>query len=75
MKKLSLLLSALAMIVLISCKEKEEEQINEATPTETTPQATEKESTKIKVSTDGVEYSDDKTNIEVSKDGAEITKD
>jgi hypothetical protein len=34
----------------------------------------EDEGTKIKVSSDGVEYSDGKTEVEVSKDGAEAKK-
>jgi len=47
MKKLSLLLGALTMVVLVSCKEKEEEPI-EAAPVEVAPEATENEGTKIK---------------------------
>jgi hypothetical protein len=74
MKKLSLLLGALTMVVLVSCKEKEEEPI-EVAPVEVAPEATENEGTKIKVNADGVEYSDGNTEIEVSKDGGEVKKD
>lgn len=74
MKK-SILMLGVAFLSIISCNEKKEEKAIENQPIETNTQTTDKESTKIKVSRDGVEYTDDKTKIEVSKDGAEITKD
>lgn len=79
MKKLSLLMSAFTLLLFVSCKEEpKEEPMNEVTTEQTssdsTVAATEEESTKIKVSSDGVEYSDGKTEVEVSTDGAEAKK-
>ena len=78
MKKLSLLVSAFTLLLFVSCKEEaKEEPMNEVateqTPSDSTAAATE-ESTKIKVSSDGVEYSDGNTEVEVSTDGAEAKK-
>ncbi len=82
MKKLSLLLCALAMTAIVSCKENEEAPVEEATSTEIQVEAPapaesndESEGTKINVGSDGVKYSDDKTEIEVSKDGGKVKKD
>jgi hypothetical protein len=81
MKKLSLTVSALVIMFFVSCKEEPQEPtVNEITIEQTTIDSTvvapeEEEGTKIKVNSDGVEYSDDKTEVEVSKDGAEVKKD
>lgn len=80
MKKLNLAVSALAIMFLVSCKEEQKEPtVNEITIEQTTIDSTtiapEEEGTKIKVNSDGVEYSDGKTEVEVSKDGAEVKKD
>ena len=83
MKKLSLAVSALSIMFFVSCKEEPKEPVvNEITIEQTTIDSTttapaevkEDEGTKIKVSSDGVEYSDGKTEVEVSKDGAEAKK-
>lgn len=79
MKKLSLAVSALAILFFVSCKEEVKEQpVNEITIEQTTVDSTaaapEEEGTKIKVNSDGVEYSDGKTEVEVSKDGVEAKK-
>jgi len=81
MKKLSLAVSALAILFFVSCKEEVKEQpVNEITIEQTTVDSTaaapeeEEEGTKIKVNSDGVKYSDGKTEVEVSKDGAEAKK-
>jgi hypothetical protein len=83
MKKLSLAVSTLAILFFVSCKEEPKEPVvNEITieqtkidSTTTDPaEAKEDEGTKIKLSSDGVEYSDGKTEVEVSKDGAEAKK-
>ena len=80
MKKLNLAVSALAILFFISCKEEAKEQpVNEITIEQTTVDSTvvapeEEEGTKIKVNSDGVEYSDGKTEVEVSKDGVEAKK-
>ena len=76
MKKLSLLVSAFTLLLFISCKEEAKEEPMNEVATEQTPSdstATE-EGTKIKVSSDGVEYSDGNTEVEVSTDGAEGKK-
>jgi hypothetical protein len=81
MKKLSLAVSALAIMFFVSCKEEPQEPtVNEITIEQTTVDSTtvapeEEDGTKIKVNSDGVEYSDDKTEVEVTKDGAEVKKD
>ena len=79
MKKLSLAVSALAIMFFVSCKEEQKEPVvNEITIEQTTVDSTtiapEEEGTKIKVNSDGVEYSDGKTEVEVTKDGAEVKK-
>jgi hypothetical protein len=81
MKKLSLAASALVILFFVSCKEEPKEPVvNEITIEQTSIDTTtaapkeEEEGTKIKVNSDGVEYSDGKTEVEVSKDGAEAKK-
>ena len=81
MKKLSLAITALSIMFFVSCKEEQTEPttVNETTINQTvvdsTTTAPEEEGTKIKVNSDGVEYSDGKTEVEVSKDGGEVKKD
>ena len=75
-----MLLVVLSSVVLFSCNEKKEEQIPVEPTIETapepvaTPESKEENGTSIKVSSDGFEYSDDKTKVEVSKDGGEVKK-
>ena len=81
MKKLNLAVSALAIMFFVSCKEEQTEPttVNETTINQTvvdsTTTAPEEEGTKIKVNSDGVEYSDGNTEVEVNKDGGEVKKD
>ena len=76
MKKLSLLVSAFTLLLFVSCKEEAKEEPMNEVATEQTPSdsTAAEEGTKIKVSSDGVEYSDGNTEVEVSTDGAEAKK-
>ena len=81
MKKLSLAITAFTMLFFISCKEEAKEPVvNEITIEQPAADSTavapakEEEGTKLKVNSEGVEYSDGKTSVEVSKDGAEASK-
>jgi len=80
MKKLSLM-GLFALMVLAACNEKKETPMPEAetvetpvatpaevAPAEPTPAAKEEKGTTIKISSDGVQYSDKNTEVEISSD-------
>ncbi|MDD2820229.1 MAG: hypothetical protein PHW29_03090 [Flavobacterium sp.] len=84
MKKISLILGMIAMITIVSCKEKEDvavpapetqtETSNETSDQKTTTVSTEaKDSTAIKISTDGVNVTtkDGKTKTSVNVSGGD----